>query len=179
VAIVPLSLVPGSQTRYCYTMPKKNAVTVRQATRADIPTLVKLNQEAYPQLANENVVWKEAHLLAHQRAFPQGQLLATSAGKIVGAASTLIVDMGPDPLRPHTWSGVTDGGYFSNHDPRGDTLYGADIYVHPKSRLLGVGGAQKQGCEADPGRARRPSNPRRTSARRQTSTRRARPDGSQ
>jgi predicted amidohydrolase/GNAT superfamily N-acetyltransferase len=141
VAIVPLSLVPGSQTRYCYTMPKKNAVTVRQATRADIPTLVKLNQEAYPQLANENVVWKEAHLLAHQRAFPQGQLLATSAGKIVGAASTLIVDMGPDPLRPHTWSGVTDGGYFSNHDPRGDTLYGADIYVHPKSRLLGVGHA--------------------------------------
>jgi predicted amidohydrolase/GNAT superfamily N-acetyltransferase len=92
-------------------------------------------------LATENVVWGEAHLLSHQRVFPQGQLVAEVGGRIVGAAATLIVDMGPDPLRPHTWSGITDSGYFLNHNPRADTMYGADIYVHPDVRGMGVGAA--------------------------------------
>ena len=32
-------------------------------------------------------------------------------------------------------------GYFSNHDPEGDTLYGADVYVDPKYHGHGVGSA--------------------------------------
>lgn len=100
-----------------------------------------LNRAAYPGLAEENVVWGESHLLSHQRIFPQGQLVAESGGRITGAASALIVDLGPDPLRLHTWSGITDSGYFTNHNPGGDTVYGADVYVHPKSRGLGVGHA--------------------------------------
>lgn len=67
--------------------------------------------------------------------------MAEVKGKIVGAAATLVVDMGPDPLREHTWSGITDSGYFNNHTLKGDTLYGADIYVHPDARGLGVGAA--------------------------------------
>lgn len=125
-------------------MPKpksKSAIRIRQATRADIPELVTLNRAAYPTLAKENIVWSEAHLLSHLRVFPQGQLVATHKGKIVGAAASLIVDLGREPLRHHTWSGVTDSGYFTTHDPAADTLYGADIYVHPETRGLGVGAA--------------------------------------
>lgn len=117
------------------------SVRVREATRADIPALIALNHAAYPVLAVENVVWGESHLLSHQRVFPQGQMVAEARGKILGAVSTLIVDMGPDPLRHHTWAGVTDSGYFTSHNPSGDTLYGADVYVHPDSRGLGVGHA--------------------------------------
>lgn len=116
-------------------------VRVRRATHKDIPKLVELNRAAYPVLAHENVVWGEAHLQEHQRVFPEGQLVAEVAGKMVGAVSTLIVNLGSDPLRNHTWSGITDSGYFSSHDPAGDTLYGADIYVHPEARGLGVGAA--------------------------------------
>jgi predicted amidohydrolase len=36
---------------------------------------------------------------------------------------------------------MTDGGYFHNHDRQGDTLYGADVYVHPDYRGRGVGAA--------------------------------------
>jgi predicted amidohydrolase/predicted GNAT family acetyltransferase len=36
---------------------------------------------------------------------------------------------------------VTDSGYFTNHDPSADTLYGADVYVHPDARGQGVGAA--------------------------------------
>jgi len=120
---------------------KRVSIKVREATRGDIPALIELNRVAYPVLANENVVWGETHLLNHQRVFPQGQLVAEVGGKILGAASTLIVDMGPEPLRTHTWSGITDSGYFFNHNPQGDTLYGADVYVHPDTRGLGIGAA--------------------------------------
>lgn len=126
-------------------------VKIRRANKGDIAKLVELNRAAYPVMANENVVWGESHLLSHQQIFPGGQLLAEVEGKIVGAISTLVVNMGSDPLRHHTWSGVTDSGYFTSHDPNGDTLYGADIYVHPKTRGLGVGAklyeARRQLCK--------------------------------
>lgn len=123
-------------------MPKtKSKVLIRRATRADIPVLMELNVAAYPVLADENVVWGAAHLASHMRIFPQGQFVAEVDGRIVGAASTLIVNLGSNPLRQHTWSGITDSGYFTSHDLQGDTLYGADIYVHPDVRGLGVGAA--------------------------------------
>lgn len=117
------------------------SVQVRVANRDDIPALVDLNHISYPTLAEDNVTWAAYHLASHQRIFPQGQLLAECDGKIVGGAASLIVNMGSDPLRPHTWAGVTDSGYFTNHDPQGDTLYGADVFVHPDYRRCGVGAA--------------------------------------
>ena len=51
-------------------------IVVREATRADVPTLVRLNEIAYPAVATEDVVWGERHLVSHQRVFPQGQLVA-------------------------------------------------------------------------------------------------------
>jgi predicted amidohydrolase/GNAT superfamily N-acetyltransferase len=120
---------------------KRIPIKVREATRADVPALVELNKAAYPQLAEENVVWGETHLLSHLRVFPQGQLVAESRGRIVGAAASLVVSLGADPLRPHTWAGITDSGYFTNHEPDGDTLYGADVCTHPDYRGSGVGAA--------------------------------------
>lgn len=123
-------------------MPReKKSIVIREATRADIPTLIALNKASYPVLADENVVWGERHLLSHLRVFPQGQLVAEVGGRILGAVSSLVVDMGPEPLRHHTWVGVTDGGYFTNHNLAADTLYGADVYVHPDARGQGVGAA--------------------------------------
>lgn len=123
-------------------MPKKKLpIKIREATRDDIPALLALNRAAYPVLASENVVWGETHLRSHLRIFPQGQIVAEVNGEILGAVSSLLVDLGPDPLRHHTWAGITDSGYFTNHNPNADTLYGADVYVHPKSRGLGIGAA--------------------------------------
>lgn len=120
---------------------KSSSVKIREATRADIPVLMALNRAAYPVLANDNVVWGETHLRSHLRIFPQGQMVAEANGKILGAVASLLVDLGPDPLRHHTWAGITDSGYFTNHNPQADTLYGADVYVHPDARNLGVGAA--------------------------------------
>lgn len=120
---------------------KQSAVQVREATPHDITALVALNRAAYPSMAEKQSVWGESHLISHQRVFSQGQLVAELDGELVDAAASLIVNMGADPLRQHTWAGITDSGYFYSHDPNSDTLYGADIYVHPDARGHGIGAA--------------------------------------
>jgi len=117
------------------------SIVIREATRADVARLVEINRVAYPVMAKEDVVWGERHLISHQRIFPQGQLVAEIDGTVVGAVATLVVDLGANPLRHHTWPGITDSGYFTNHDARADTLYGADVYVDPAYHNLGVGAA--------------------------------------
>ncbi|MDP4610460.1 MAG: bifunctional GNAT family N-acetyltransferase/carbon-nitrogen hydrolase family protein [Opitutales bacterium] len=92
-------------------------------------------------MAEENVVWSERQLQNHLRLFPTGQLVAIVDEQIVGAVASLIVQSSRDPYRAHTYGGITDGGYFHNHDPHGDTLYGPDVYVDPACQGRGIGAA--------------------------------------
>jgi hypothetical protein len=105
--------------------------TIRRATAEDVPRLVEMNHAAYPELIEENVVWNAAQLRAHLSRFPQGQLIAELDGSPMGAISTFIVPPARDPMAQHTWLDITEDGTFASHDPRGETLYLADIYVHP------------------------------------------------
>ncbi len=120
---------------------KRGDILIRETEAADIPRLIELNAMAFPLMDEENVVWSERQLHAHLKIFPAGQLVALAGGRIVGAVSSLIISSGRDPYRPHTYAGITDGGYFHNHDPDGDTLYGADVYVDPDCQGTGVGSA--------------------------------------
>lgn len=117
------------------------SVKTRAATLLDLPSLVALNRAAYPDLIEDGVVFEEAQLRTHQAVFPEGQRVAVDDGRVVGAIATLILPRTIDPLRAHTWMGVTDGGTFARHDGEGDTLYLADVYVGPDSWGKGVGKA--------------------------------------
>lgn len=117
----------------------KETARIREATQDDIPTLIALNKKCFPAMAEENVVWHKGHLSMHQKVFPEGQLVAEVNGHLAGAVASLIVDLGFDPYRAHTYAGITDGGFFHNHTPQGDTLYGADVYVDPEVQGKGIG----------------------------------------
>lgn len=119
----------------------KGPVHIRPIQHEDIPRLIEMNKKAFPLMAEENVVWSERQLKNHLRLFPEGQLAAEIDGRIVGAVASLIIPANRDPYRPHTYAGITDGGYFHNHDSSGDTLYGADVYVDPDCQGCGVGAA--------------------------------------
>jgi GNAT superfamily N-acetyltransferase len=115
--------------------------TIRRAGPADVPRLVEMNHAAYPDLVAEGIVFDGAQLAAHQAVFPDGQLvLVDASGAIVGALSTLIVSSA-EALAAHTWIDITSHGSFAKHDPRGDTLYLADIYSDPLARGTGTGAA--------------------------------------
>jgi predicted amidohydrolase/GNAT superfamily N-acetyltransferase len=118
---------------------KSGTVTLRLARAEDVDTLIRLNKRCFPTMPEENVQWNSAQLHNHQRLFPEGQLVVEREGVVVGAVATLIVRLGLDDYRQHTYAGITDGGFFHNHDPQGDTLYGADVYVDPDLRRSGVG----------------------------------------
>jgi GNAT superfamily N-acetyltransferase len=118
-----------------------STISIRSATRADVPRLVALNHLAYPDLVEEGVVWSAAQLESHLDVFARGQIVAESDGAIAGAMSTFVVSPRIDALKPHTWQGITGGGWLTTHDPNGETLYLADVYVDPTSWGRGVGAA--------------------------------------
>ena len=119
----------------------KPRVSLRTVTLRDVPALVALNRAAYPDLAEQEVVFTEAQIRAHTATFPRGQIVAEIDGVVVGAIATLILNPAMDPLQPHSWSQATGDGLFTTHDPAGDTLYLADIYVDRAAWGRGVGTA--------------------------------------
>jgi len=114
---------------------------LRPASLDDVPRLVELNRAAYPDLVEDGVVFDAAQLRAHITRFAKGQIVVESAGVVVGAIATLVLPRAIDPLAPHTWMGVTDSGTFARHDPNGDTLYLADVYVDQAAWGKGIGRA--------------------------------------
>lgn len=121
---------------------------IRNTRPDDIEKIVRLQQESFPVLARHSNIWRPEELKNHLQVFPQGQLVAVEEdGTLVGSASTLIVTLDPE-YAEHTWKGITADGMFTNHDPAGDSLYGADISTHPKFRHEGIGsmlyGARKE-----------------------------------
>lgn len=93
----------------------RGPATLRLARVEDIPHLIQLDKHCFPRMAEQNVVWNRGQLQNHIRLFPEGQIVVEMGGEILGACSSLIVRT--DDYRPHTYSGITDGGYFQSHDP--------------------------------------------------------------
>jgi ribosomal protein S18 acetylase RimI-like enzyme len=123
-------------------------VIIRNTQYDDIPKIVNLQKESFPYLARYGNIWQPEELESHLRLFPQGQFVAVEPdGTIVGSASTLVVSLNPE-YADHTWKGITANGTFTNHDSKGDSLYGADISTHPRYRHEGIGtmlyGARKE-----------------------------------
>jgi hypothetical protein len=79
------------------------------------------------------MIWPSSFLQNHISIFPDGQFCAEVNRRIVGSSSSLIVSLKPD-YADHTWNNITRQGLFTNHNSDGDSLYGADISVHPEFR---------------------------------------------
>ncbi len=114
------------------------AIKVRRWKTSDIPALVACQNAAYPNIARESLA-DERKFAMQLAAFPEGQYLAERDGRVVGYCTSLIVVV-DDDAPWYSFDEITGAGTFSTHDPSGDTLYGADIAVHPDLRGCGVAG---------------------------------------
>jgi GNAT superfamily N-acetyltransferase len=92
----------------------------------------------YPTLA-EYELMTEAHFASHLRLFPEGQHVALDGDRVVGQSSTFQIS-GEVVFAPHRFHDIMAAGFFTNHDPRGEWLYGADMSVHPDYRGRGLAG---------------------------------------
>ena len=98
----------------------------------------------------EDVHWDEGHIERLLNLFPEGQICVLVNDKVVGSALSIIVDY--DKFDDdHDYEEITGNYTFNTHDPKGDVLYGIDIFIHPDYRGLRLGrrlyDVRKQLCE--------------------------------
>jgi GNAT superfamily N-acetyltransferase len=109
-------------------------VWTRVADAADIDAVIALQRRVYPTIPP----WSPARLRGQLDMFAQGQVVAETDLGLVGYAGSLVVAW-DDWAESHTWSEITGAGTFENHNPKGRTLYGAEIFVDPQLRGNRVG----------------------------------------
>ncbi|MEO6168104.1 MAG: bifunctional GNAT family N-acetyltransferase/carbon-nitrogen hydrolase family protein [Chitinophagales bacterium] len=77
--------------------------------------------------------WKEPQIITLLNIFPEGQLCLKVNKQVVGCALSIIVDYDRfDDV--HTFEQITGSYTFSTHDPKGDTLYGIEVFIDPAFR---------------------------------------------
>ena len=110
-------------------------ITTRKWRREDIPEIIACSRAAYHDYPEE-YIYTERQYEMQFAAFPQGQFVAVCGKKIVGYATCMIVSI--DDEFWYDVDELTGAGTFSTHNQDGDTLYGADIAVHPDYQRRGV-----------------------------------------
>lgn len=116
--------------------PDMSKMVVRNWSADDVPELVQLHIACYKD--TPVTMLDDERLFEMQLdAFPEGQFLVEYEGRIIGYSTCLIVCL-DDTIHPYKLDEITGASTFSTHDYGGDTLYGADIGVHPDFRGNGV-----------------------------------------
>lgn len=126
--------LPRKKVRVKKKMPK-NLLTLRNTRFEDYPALQEIMDLVY---ANMGGAWTEEQFQSQLARFPEGQICIEDNGKLVGAAISMVVDY-DKYTDNHNYKQITGNGYITTHDPLGDTLYGVDIFVHPKARHMRLG----------------------------------------
>ena len=110
-------------------------ITTRRWRREDIPEIIACSRATYHDYPEE-YIYTERQYAMQLAAFPQGQFLAVCGKQIIGYATSVIVNI--DDEFWYDVDELTGAGTFSTHNQDGDTLYGADIAVHPDYQRRGV-----------------------------------------
>ncbi len=114
---------------------QKHKLLLRHLTADDYDNIAVLMENVYGNLGG---AWKKEQYLSQITRFAEGQIVIEDNGILVAAALSMIVEY-ENFGDQHTYSQITSDGYLTHHNPLGDTLYGVDIFVHPKYRGLRLG----------------------------------------
>lgn len=106
-------------------------IEVRNLTLEDYQELKESMMEAYASLGGQ--YWKEEAIKKLINKFPDGQIVITLDGKVVGCALSLIVNYDKYGDK-HNYRDITGNFSFETHTSKGDTLYGIEVFVHPNFR---------------------------------------------
>lgn len=125
----------------------KHRLSLRNLQLSDYEDIREIMDHVYKDMGG---AWTKSEFAAQLSRFPDGQICIEDKGKVVAAALTIVVDY-KKVTESHTYEEITGGGIFSTHNPKGDTLYGVDMFVHPKYQGLRLGrrlyDARKELCE--------------------------------
>ena len=110
-----------------------NKVIVRPLQMTDYKQLAQSFRRVYSD--GSDVFWTREQIEKLLTIFPEGQVVTVVDNKIVGCALSIIVDY--DRVKnDHTYADVTGNETFNTHNPKGNILYGIEVFVHPEYRGL-------------------------------------------
>lgn len=92
--------------------------------------------KAYPTMPDD--YWEESHIDTLLNKFPEGQVVIKVNDQLAGCALAILTDH-KIVNKNHTYEEVTGHYTFNSHKPKGDLLYGIEIFIKPEFRGLGLG----------------------------------------
>ena len=114
------------------TQKKINKVELRNLQIEDYAQLAQSFTRVY---ADKDVFWTHEQIEKLISIFPERQIVTVVDDKIVGCALSIIVDY--DMVKgDHTYAKVTGNETFNTHNPKGNILYGIEVFIHPEYRGL-------------------------------------------
>ena len=112
---------------------KINKVQIRNLQMEDYAQLSQSFTRVYTD--GSDVFWTREQIQKLITIFPEGQIVTVVDDKIVGCALSIIVDY--DKVKnDHTYAQVTGKENFNTHNPKGNILYGIEVFIHPEYRGL-------------------------------------------
>lgn len=93
---------------------------------SDYEDLKQAMIEAYNNL--DDAYWEKTQIAKLIQLFPEGQVVVKVNNQLAGCAFSIIVDYKKYGDR-HTYAQVTGDYTFDTHDPKGDVLYGIDVFI--------------------------------------------------
>ena len=118
-------------------LPGSGAMRVREARFSDYAAIRALQKRAGGTTPPCSLRQLESRLTG----FAPGQMVATSDANIVAYASALLMDWDAAREGERTWATLTGDGAFTTHDPRGRSLYAAELVIDASPRGFGAGRA--------------------------------------
>jgi len=115
------------------TLPHEYRIRLMQPS--DYAAIGEICRVVYPH----DTPYTAEELAEHHAFYPQGQFVAehVPTGRPVGVHFTLRIRMA-DYHVEDPWDVLTARGTFSDHNPAGPTLYGADVFVSPEHQHHGL-----------------------------------------
>jgi predicted amidohydrolase/GNAT superfamily N-acetyltransferase len=123
-------------------------IEIKNLEKSHYKQLIETMKKAYPNW--EGSLWSEETITRLINKFSAGQFVIFADDQIVGSALSIIVNY--DEFKDdHTYNEILDNYSFSTHNPKGNVLYGVEVFVHPDYRGLRIGrrlyDARKELCE--------------------------------
>ena len=108
---------------------------IRHMQAGDFGAIREICRRVYPH----DAPYTESELAEHNAVYPQGQFVAEHlpTSSVAGVHFTLRL-MLADFHIDDPWDVLTAHGSFADHNPRGHTLYGADVFVSPDHQHHGL-----------------------------------------
>lgn len=111
-------------------------VELKLLGKKDYPELKDAMIQAYRLMPDS--YWREEQIHTLIEKFPEGQIVIMVNNQLAGCALSIIVSEA-FIQETHTYREITKNYTFNSHNPKGNMLYGIDVFIKPEFRGLRLG----------------------------------------